>query len=173
VKRGGHTPPARAGFSIMMECTPEIGHCHSVCTLWAGLCREFRMTDSKGPCSTKQDNAVSVQDSAAHHKIAQDSAVHHKIAQDSAERCRTAKTVQEGTATKVQHGSGKTVQDSAGRCKTLYGPVQPSARQRQIVQGTAGKQRTVHYVELQLLAYYNWLLDPPRNQIQLMFPSTV
>ncbi len=29
------------------------------------------------------------------------------------------------------------------------------------------------YVVLQLLAYYNWLLDPPRNQIQLMFPSTV
>jgi hypothetical protein len=23
----------RASFSIMMECTPESGHCHSVCTL--------------------------------------------------------------------------------------------------------------------------------------------
>jgi hypothetical protein len=30
-----HLPPtqARADFSIMMDCTPEIGHCHSVYTL--------------------------------------------------------------------------------------------------------------------------------------------
>ncbi len=27
-------PPARADFSIMMGCTPEIGNHHSVCTLW-------------------------------------------------------------------------------------------------------------------------------------------
>jgi hypothetical protein len=26
--------PARADFAIMMECTPVIGNCHSVCTLW-------------------------------------------------------------------------------------------------------------------------------------------
>jgi hypothetical protein len=33
---GVHPPPspARADFSIMMECTPEIGLCHSVSTLW-------------------------------------------------------------------------------------------------------------------------------------------
>ncbi len=32
-----HPPlsPASADFSIMMECTPEIGHCHSMCTLWS------------------------------------------------------------------------------------------------------------------------------------------
>jgi hypothetical protein len=29
--------PARADFSIMMECTPEIGYCHSVCTLCSPL----------------------------------------------------------------------------------------------------------------------------------------
>jgi hypothetical protein len=32
-KGGGRAPPhspARADFSIMMECTPEFGHCHSV-----------------------------------------------------------------------------------------------------------------------------------------------
>jgi hypothetical protein len=30
-----HAPPspAKADFPIMMECTPELGHCHSVCTL--------------------------------------------------------------------------------------------------------------------------------------------
>jgi hypothetical protein len=27
-------PLSRADFSIMMECTLEIGNCHSVCTLW-------------------------------------------------------------------------------------------------------------------------------------------
>jgi len=35
VKGGGLAPPpspARADFSIMMKCTPEIGHCHSMCT---------------------------------------------------------------------------------------------------------------------------------------------
>jgi hypothetical protein len=41
VKRGGRAPPPlnKANFSIMMECTPESGSCHSVCTLWffAGL----------------------------------------------------------------------------------------------------------------------------------------
>jgi hypothetical protein len=33
---GVHPPPspARADFSIMMECTPEICNCHYVCTLW-------------------------------------------------------------------------------------------------------------------------------------------
>ncbi len=33
VKEGGRVPPpstAKADFSIMMECKPEIGHCHSV-----------------------------------------------------------------------------------------------------------------------------------------------
>ncbi len=25
---------AKADFTLMIECTPEIGHCHSVCTLW-------------------------------------------------------------------------------------------------------------------------------------------
>jgi hypothetical protein len=25
---------SRADFTIVMECTPESGHCHSVCTLW-------------------------------------------------------------------------------------------------------------------------------------------
>jgi hypothetical protein len=38
VKGGGSTPqpsPDWANFSIMMECTPESGHCHSVCTLWS------------------------------------------------------------------------------------------------------------------------------------------
>ncbi len=35
-----HPPPAAmANFSIMMECTPESGHCHSVCTLWRRLGR--------------------------------------------------------------------------------------------------------------------------------------
>jgi hypothetical protein len=29
--------PARAEFSITMGCTPEIGHCHSMCTLWLNL----------------------------------------------------------------------------------------------------------------------------------------
>ncbi len=35
-----HPHPARADFSIMMEleCAPEIGHCHSVCTLWEKMC---------------------------------------------------------------------------------------------------------------------------------------
>jgi hypothetical protein len=37
VKGGGgeHSPPspAWANFSIMMECTPEIGRCHSLCAL--------------------------------------------------------------------------------------------------------------------------------------------
>ncbi len=28
--------PAWAIFSIMMECTPGIGHCHTVCTLGFG-----------------------------------------------------------------------------------------------------------------------------------------
>ncbi len=37
--RAPHPPsPARADFSIMMDCMPEIGHCHSVCTLWYSLC---------------------------------------------------------------------------------------------------------------------------------------
>jgi hypothetical protein len=30
--------PARADFSTMMRCTPEIGNRHSVCTLWLSLC---------------------------------------------------------------------------------------------------------------------------------------
>ncbi len=30
-----YTVPARADFSIMTEYTPQIGHCHSVCTLWS------------------------------------------------------------------------------------------------------------------------------------------
>jgi hypothetical protein len=36
VEGGGRasSSPARADFSIMMECTPQIGHCHSICTLW-------------------------------------------------------------------------------------------------------------------------------------------
>ncbi len=36
---GVHPPPspARADFSIMIECTPEIGNCHSVCTLWSAM----------------------------------------------------------------------------------------------------------------------------------------
>ncbi len=32
-----HRPPpspAWANFTLMMECTPESGRCHSVCTLW-------------------------------------------------------------------------------------------------------------------------------------------
>ncbi len=34
-----HPPPspARADFSIMMDCMQEIGHCHSVCTLCPGI----------------------------------------------------------------------------------------------------------------------------------------
>ncbi len=39
VKGGGHappSPPARADFSITMECTPEIGNCHSAWALWCG-----------------------------------------------------------------------------------------------------------------------------------------
>jgi hypothetical protein len=31
------TQPAWATFSIMMECTPQSGSCHSVCTLWSQL----------------------------------------------------------------------------------------------------------------------------------------
>ncbi len=33
---GVHTPPAPAwaNFSIIMECSPECGRCHSMCTLW-------------------------------------------------------------------------------------------------------------------------------------------
>jgi hypothetical protein len=31
------TPPAWADFSIMMEFTPEIDSCHSVCTLWVDI----------------------------------------------------------------------------------------------------------------------------------------
>jgi hypothetical protein len=35
VKGGGRAPsPAWSNFSIMMECMPESGRCHSVCTLW-------------------------------------------------------------------------------------------------------------------------------------------
>ncbi len=37
VKGGGRAPPPTPGwadFSLRMECTPESGHCHSVCTLW-------------------------------------------------------------------------------------------------------------------------------------------
>ncbi len=38
IKKGdGRAPPhapARAKFSFVLECTPEIGHCYSVCTLW-------------------------------------------------------------------------------------------------------------------------------------------
>jgi hypothetical protein len=37
VKGDGRAPspkPSQADFSIMMGCTPEIGHCHSVCALW-------------------------------------------------------------------------------------------------------------------------------------------
>ncbi len=30
-----HPSPAWANFSIMMECSPESGHYHSVCTLWS------------------------------------------------------------------------------------------------------------------------------------------
>jgi hypothetical protein len=40
LKGGGLAPPpspARADFSIMMECTPEIGNLQSVCTLWLYL----------------------------------------------------------------------------------------------------------------------------------------
>jgi hypothetical protein len=36
VKGGGRAPPPSPGwadFTIMMECTPESSHCHSVCTL--------------------------------------------------------------------------------------------------------------------------------------------
>jgi hypothetical protein len=36
VKGGGVHPPASpgwAGFTILLACTPESGHCHSVCTL--------------------------------------------------------------------------------------------------------------------------------------------
>ncbi len=34
---GLHPPSlAWANFSIMMECTPESGRCHSVCTRWGG-----------------------------------------------------------------------------------------------------------------------------------------
>ncbi len=40
VNRVGRAPPpsplspARADFTIMIDCTPEIGHFRSVCTLW-------------------------------------------------------------------------------------------------------------------------------------------
>jgi hypothetical protein len=34
--------PARADFSIVMECTPEIGHCQSVGTLWTRARRNRR-----------------------------------------------------------------------------------------------------------------------------------
>jgi hypothetical protein len=35
VKGGGRAPsPGRADFSIMIEYTPESGHCHSVCILF-------------------------------------------------------------------------------------------------------------------------------------------
>jgi hypothetical protein len=42
VKGGGRAPrapftPGWADFTIMMECTPESDHCHSVCTLWHDL----------------------------------------------------------------------------------------------------------------------------------------
>ncbi len=41
VKGGGritpHPSPGWADFSIMMECTPKSGNCHSVCTLWYQL----------------------------------------------------------------------------------------------------------------------------------------
>jgi hypothetical protein len=41
VKWGGRAPPPphhhQADFTIIMKCTPESGHCHSVCTLWAEL----------------------------------------------------------------------------------------------------------------------------------------
>jgi hypothetical protein len=30
-----HPHQPGADFTIMIECTPEIGHCHSVRTLWA------------------------------------------------------------------------------------------------------------------------------------------
>jgi hypothetical protein len=34
-----HPPsPGWTDFSFMMECTPESGHCHFVCTLWSALC---------------------------------------------------------------------------------------------------------------------------------------
>ncbi len=31
---GVHPHPCWAAFTVMMECKPENGHCHSVCTLW-------------------------------------------------------------------------------------------------------------------------------------------
>ncbi len=37
MKEGGRAPPpspAWADLTLMIECTPESGHCHSVCTLW-------------------------------------------------------------------------------------------------------------------------------------------
>ncbi len=40
VKEGGRAPPTLTSlgwFSIMMWCTPESGHCHSVCTLWSEM----------------------------------------------------------------------------------------------------------------------------------------
>jgi hypothetical protein len=41
LKEGGRaappSSPGLANFSIMMECTPECGHCHSVCTLLLDL----------------------------------------------------------------------------------------------------------------------------------------
>jgi hypothetical protein len=47
VKGGGRAPPppppAWADFSIMMECTPESGNCHSVCTLWCRLKADQRL----------------------------------------------------------------------------------------------------------------------------------
>jgi hypothetical protein len=54
---GEHPPhsPARADidFSIMMECTPEIGHCHSVCILWLlHVTSLYTVPDLKSPSET-------------------------------------------------------------------------------------------------------------------------
>jgi hypothetical protein len=57
VKEDGRTPPTTptpgwANFSIMMECTPESGHCPSVCTLWAQIAKislQFRVANGIWP----------------------------------------------------------------------------------------------------------------------------
>ncbi len=70
VRWGGRAPPPypdRADFSIMMECTPEIGHCHSVCTIYV-LCGQDcarsaggrKVKDLTGQSKTVQECAALV-----------------------------------------------------------------------------------------------------------------
>jgi hypothetical protein len=46
-----HPPPSPgwADFIIMMECMPESGHCHSVCTLWCTFSHTYTVTFPTAP----------------------------------------------------------------------------------------------------------------------------